>query len=378
VDIGGGTTKLALIESGRVTATAAFHVGGRLQVVDSDNRIVRLEPGGRRLAERAGFDWSLGDTIDLAELDPLAEFMAAAVVSALVEPGTAATEGLFLTEPLGPLGTIDGVIFSGGVAEYIYGREQRDFGDLGRRLGEALRRKLDDGALPWPCLPAKECIRATVMGASEYSVQLSGNTHYVSQHGALLPRRNLQVIKPHYDFPVDVEPEAVAAAIKRQLVLFDLDDAVQEFALAFQWRGDPSYERVLGFARGIALGLSCAIDAGRALYLILDGDLAQVLGGVLRDDLAIGTDLMVIDGIQLVDFDYVDLGKIRLPSRTVPVTVKSLLFQDSRQETRPPRLLTSHHHGPHSHSHTHGNTHHDSLKFKMPGSELQGTHIIWG
>ena len=35
VDIGGGTTKLALVEGGRVTATAALHVGGRLQVVDA-------------------------------------------------------------------------------------------------------------------------------------------------------------------------------------------------------------------------------------------------------------------------------------------------------------------------------------------------------
>src|SRR6185437_2339149 len=35
IDIGGGTTKLALIENGRVIATAAIHIGGRLQVVDT-------------------------------------------------------------------------------------------------------------------------------------------------------------------------------------------------------------------------------------------------------------------------------------------------------------------------------------------------------
>src|SRR6185295_1685419 len=41
LDIGGGTTKLALVESGRVLATAAVHIGGRLQVVDKEGRIVR-------------------------------------------------------------------------------------------------------------------------------------------------------------------------------------------------------------------------------------------------------------------------------------------------------------------------------------------------
>ncbi|MGC1300762.1 MAG: ethanolamine ammonia-lyase reactivating factor EutA, partial [Caulobacteraceae bacterium] len=44
VDIGGGTTKLAVVEGGRVTATAAVHIGGRLQVVDADGVIVRLDP----------------------------------------------------------------------------------------------------------------------------------------------------------------------------------------------------------------------------------------------------------------------------------------------------------------------------------------------
>ena len=46
VDIGGGTTKLAIVEHGQIVSTAALHIGGRLQVVDESNRIVRLDPGG--------------------------------------------------------------------------------------------------------------------------------------------------------------------------------------------------------------------------------------------------------------------------------------------------------------------------------------------
>src|SRR5216683_3112490 len=46
IDIGGGTTKLGLVENGKVTATAAVHIGGRLQVVE-DGRIVRLDPAGK-------------------------------------------------------------------------------------------------------------------------------------------------------------------------------------------------------------------------------------------------------------------------------------------------------------------------------------------
>ena len=61
IDTGGGTTKLALVENGRVIATAAVHIGGRLQVVDERGQIVRLDPAGKHHAAQAGFSWSKGD-----------------------------------------------------------------------------------------------------------------------------------------------------------------------------------------------------------------------------------------------------------------------------------------------------------------------------
>src|ERR1700722_11153172 len=186
IDIGGGTTKLAVVERGRVLATAAFHVGGRMLGIQEQRRIFRLDPGGARLAARAGFPWTLGSIVGPADLDVLAESMATAVIQAVrdAELDGGARE-LYLTEPLRELGRIDGIVFSGGVAEYIYGREQRDFGDLGRRLGHSLAVRVAE--TPWPLLLAKECIRATALGASEYSIQLSGNPLYVSNRAALLP-----------------------------------------------------------------------------------------------------------------------------------------------------------------------------------------------
>lgn len=325
IDIGGGTTKLAVVERGRVLATAAFHVGGRLLVINEQWRIVRLDPGGARLAARAGFRWTLGSIVGPADLDVLAESMATAVIHAVRDSELdGGVRELYLTEPLHELGPIDGVVFSGGVAEYIYGREQRDFGDLGRRLGHSLAGRLAE--LPWPLLAAKECIRATALGASEYSIQLSGNTLYVSNRAALLPRRNLQVIKPPCDLSAGIDPQQVAAIIREHLALFDLAEQEREFALAFKWGGEPSHERVAALARGIAQALVPAIARRQPIFLILDRDIAQTLGGVLREELNIESEVLAVDGIVLVDFDYIDLGRIRLPSHTVPVTVKSLVF----------------------------------------------------
>ena len=357
VDIGGGTAKLAILEKGKVTVTSAVHIGGRLQVVDENGIITRLDPAGKYHARRAGFDWKLGDKVDSADLDKVADSMADTLIEALIErPINDDIRGLYLTEPIEDWGAIGGVMFSGGVAEYIYDREQRDFGDLGLRLGHAIRRKVDAGRLPWPSLDAGECIRATALGASEYSVQLSGNTSFISDYGKLLPRRNLQVLQPPFEVEDDVDGAALAAAIRNHRALFDAEATDHEFALALRWSGPPAYERIAAFAKGIVEGLSDVIAAGLPIYVMLDGDVAQSLGALMREELDVKSEILVIDGVVLWDFDYIDLGKIRLPSKTVPVTIKSLVFSDDPRTQQ--RLGHEEHEasGGHAHSH-HGHTH---------------------
>jgi ethanolamine utilization protein EutA len=348
IDIGGGTTKLALLEHGRVAATAAIHVGGRLLVADSEGRLTRLDPQGQALARKAGFEWTLGSRVSADDLDKVAATMAQLLIEAILSPGNE----LYLTDALPSLQNIHGVMFSGGVGEYVYGREDRDFGDLGRRLGTALRERL--GRLPWKLLPAGECIRATAFGASEYSVQLSGNTVYVSAPGELLPKRNLQVLQPRLHFHHEVDPQKLAAAIRAHFREFDLEEGEAEVALALRWRGEPSFERISAFAKGIAAGLEGTVRQAKPVYLILDGDIAQTLGGILKEDMRIASELLVIDGIALRDFDYIDLGRIRMPSYTVPVTIKSLVFTQDPRMPHEHRQVHHHEHGhPHHHSHGH-------------------------
>jgi ethanolamine utilization protein EutA len=356
IDIGGGTTKLAVVEKGRVVATAAVHVGGRLQVVDESARIVRLDPAGRHHAAEAGLAWSKGEVASPPALDAVAEGMAQALVTAIVaRPLPAAVAQLYLTDPIPELGHIDGMMFSGGVAEYVYGREDRDFGDMGRRLGRALRRRIDVGALPWPLLPAGECIRATALGASEYSVQLSGNTSYISNPGALLPRRNLQVLQPQFACGDTIDADALAAAIRAHFTAFDMTEGEGEVALALRWQGAPSHARLFAFARGIRQALANTIARRAPLFIMLDGDVAQTLGAILREELGIESEILVIDGVTLWDFDYIDLGRIRLPSRTVPVTIKSLVFSEDPRAPHGHAHLADH---THAHAHAHRHSHH--------------------
>ena len=327
VDIGGGTTKLAVAEHGRVLSTAAFHVGGRLLATDGAGTITVLEPGGQALARQVGFEWQVGSRVTNVEIERLANHMAQAVVSlARDEKSTSEFARLWLTSPISGPKSYDAVIFSGGVGEYVYGKESKSFGDLGMPLGQALQHHISSGALPWPPVPARECIRATVMGAAQHTVQVSGNTIHRT-HENLLPQKNLQVLRPQVDLTGDIISAAVAETIQNHFRTFDLVEGTAEVALVFRWDGPPTAIRIAAFCRGLIDGLPNTLKNGQPIYLVFDHDLAGLVGTILRDDFAIENALLCLDGVMLSDFDFIDLGKTLEPSGTVPVTIKSLVFQ---------------------------------------------------
>jgi ethanolamine utilization protein EutA len=371
IDIGGGTSKLGLVQKGELQATAAVHVGGRLLVVDDSGRITRLDPAGRAHALRAGFDWQVGSMTQPQQLTQLAESMADALLRIVrAQYIESDVQELLLTDPLPDLEQLDGVMFSGGVGEYVYGREPRDFGDLGKRLGEAIRARLDAGALPWKLLEAGECIRATVLGASEYSVQLSGNTTFISEPGVLLPRKNLQVVPMPLALDEHIDPAEVQRALTGSFKRHDLTEGAQDNAVSLRWNGAPTYERLAALAQGLLDALPQTLQSGRPLYFIVDGDIALTLGHLMKEDPRVAGEVLVIDGITLWGFDFVDLGRIRMPSMTVPVTIKSLVFSEDPRSHGKSDPGSWHRHGDgalhkhdqghsdgHDHAHEHGHDH---------------------
>ncbi len=81
------------------------------------------------------------------------------------------------------------------------------------------------------------------------------------------------------------------------------------------------------FVEGLKQGLPETIRRGKPLFVIFDSDVAQTVGALLSEEDAIKSEVLVIDGIILQDFDFIDIGRRLEPSRTVPVTVKSLVFR---------------------------------------------------
>jgi len=119
---------------------------------------------------------------------------------------------------------------------------------------------------------------------------------------------------------------AVAAAIWEHRANFDRLDPLEPFGLSLSWRGEPAYPRLRALAEGVARGMADQIAAGTPLYIFVEGDLAQTLGALLKRDLAVASEVLAIDGLATRDFDFADIGRLRMPSGTVPATIKSLLF----------------------------------------------------
>ncbi|HZZ94252.1 MAG TPA: ethanolamine ammonia-lyase reactivating factor EutA [Usitatibacter sp.] len=338
VDIGGGTTKLALAARGRVAATCAFAVGGRLVAFDAGGRVARIDESAEIAARASAAALRLGERPRGNDVDAIVDALADAAIAMIrgdAPSGLAAQ--LLLTEPLPAGSRPDAVVFSGGVSEYLYGRESREYGDIALALAGRITAALRDGRIPFPVEEPRERIRATVIGASQFTVQVSGKTIHISDE-SVLPLRNVPVIPAAVDLDETVDAGAVARAIAAALERAPYHDH-HAIALAVRWEGDPLYARLRGLAEGIALAMAPPEREGRgdgsALVLMIDGDVGRTLGHILEHELSLGRPVISIDGIQLNEFDFVDLGEVIRPTDVVPVVIKSLLFPGSGVKASP-------------------------------------------
>jgi ethanolamine utilization protein EutA len=334
VDVGGGTAKIAVCRDGKVIDVTALDVGARLVVLDSAGRVERIEEAGRRFAAEQGLTLVEGAFLDPERRRALAASMADRLFEA-IDGGqpTAAGTGLLRLDPLSWHGAIAQVSFSGGVAEYIYGGDSKSFGDLGLMLAAEIRARSERRGLQLVRTDAR--IRATVIGASQYTMQVSGSTIFVAPL-EVLPLRNIPVIAPELGLEAErIDGALVAVSIKAALQRLDLDDG-SPVAMFVPWRGSATFHRLDAFCRGVAAGFAEVIAHGHPIVLAGDGDVGGLIGIHLREEIRLATPIVSIDGLELREFDYIDIGAMVESSGAVPVVIKSLIFPASPAPGAPP------------------------------------------
>ena len=324
IDIGGGTTKLALIDKGVIVGVMAFAIGGRLVAQDANGQWTRVDDSAVLVAKELGIPT---DPDSLANLDNrtrianrLAQVAADFVTfSKLDDLGKA----LQLTESLPTGYTPTAFTFSGGVAEYIFTYEEHEFGDIAKPLARELTKQLGTRGKV-PLIDPGQRIRATVIGASQFTVQVSGKTIYLPDP-KVLPVHNIPVVHLNLDISGDINVDVVAAGFLNAASLMDLEPG-SRLAAAFTWAGDPEYSRLAAMARAIMKAFAPSGTRDEMLMLMIDGDVGRTLGRILDHELKLQSKLVSIDGMQLQELDFVDVGELYDPPGVVPVVIKSLLF----------------------------------------------------
>ena len=290
MDIGGGTSNLALIENGKITATTCLNVGGRLVKMDGDGRILYISP------VLAGiFEKKVGEVANRGEVEKLAEKLTQALemvgglrekTELLPKLRTKEVEG---TWPEVPEGTV--ISFSGGVADCIDSEKNwLEFGDIGPELGRKIR---ESRLCQEAYMLGTETIRATVIGAGCHSAQLSGST--VFYQNVSFPLKNLPVV------------ESVEA-----LTGLDGPGVLVVSGEALDFAG----------IRDLAKNLTTEVKT--PVYVAASGDMAKALGVQIALRLGEQAEILCIDRVRLKEGDYLDVGAPVGPA--LPVVVKTLIL----------------------------------------------------
>lgn len=321
VDMGGGTTKLALVEDGSVLDVAAFAVGGRLLAEDAEGAWTRIDDSALLVAKDLGIPLDATSAADPEVRRRICQRLAEVAVDEILGAEVDALgAALRLTRPLDRSVTPAYLSFSGGVSEYVFGHETEDYGDIARELAMQVVHQLGERT-DIPAIDAGERIRATVIGASQYTVQVSGKTILVNDP-RVLPVHNVPVVHLGRLESANVDRQSVARAVRRGAEIRGADLA-GPVAIAFGWTGLPAYAALEQLALGLVEG---AGPADTPLTLVIDGDIGQLMGRLLGVDLGFERRVVSVDGIELNELDFIDIGELIDPPGVVPVVIKSLLF----------------------------------------------------
>jgi ethanolamine utilization protein EutA len=324
VDIGGGTTKLALIDKGTILGVAAFAVGGRLLAMDEHGAWTRVDDSARLVADELGLATDPRTLADPAVRQRIASRLARIAADYILDaPRDKLGRALQLTEDLARPAAPAAITFSGGVSEYVFGYEMHEYGDIAKLLASALTDELKRRTKLLLIDPGQR-IRATVIGASQFTVQVSGKTIHLPD-AKVLPVHNVPVVHAGLDLSGAFDPNALTAAITASLARMDLAPDAR-MAIAFAWHGDPDYARIAAAGRAIVAAVAPDGRRKEPLLLMIDGDVGKTFGQFLRNEANLDADLVSIDGVQLSELDFVDVGELISPPGVVPVVIKSLLF----------------------------------------------------
>lgn len=328
IDIGGGTSNIGIFKNGNAVDSCCINVGGRLLGIDPiKGSVISIAKPMESVIADCNLKLKTGDRVDVSLIESLCARMAGVILECIGQaPFTGLADFLLMTAPLRLDYSIDHIMISGGVADYVYSdkacttlRDIARYKDIGPMLGKVLSQLFSQG--PLPLIPPTETIRATVIGAGARTVDVSGSTILVDD--AVLPLKNIPVALLNL---LSLEEDPVAGAVLQRLEIFFEQEDLDHIALALPDMGYLSFAKIQTLAKGLAKGLSGILTKGLPVVIVLEQDLGKVLGQSLRS-IETNMNIICVDQLSVNEGDYIDIGKSIAGGTVVPVVIKSLVFE---------------------------------------------------
>ncbi|MFX1237144.1 MAG: ethanolamine ammonia-lyase reactivating factor EutA, partial [Promethearchaeota archaeon] len=327
IDVGGGTSNLAIASKGIVHSCSCINVGGRLLGIDENFKIWRIDGPCEFLMKELNMDYKIGDIIPKGDVKKIAHELAKALIEVMKGPATSKiARWLMMTDDLDFSLSVDEFSFSGGVAKFIYSTEDslNFYNDIGQYLADEIKSLVRSQNLP--LIEPVNKIRATVIGAGSFSLSISGSTCYHDEKISL-PIKNVPVITIPFNLnDFTKNNEILKIQIDLTLKKFDMEEGKDLYALYFKELIRPTPE----FIQVLADALPNSISQKSLVILILRFDGAKVLGLALKKNTELKENLFCLDELELETGDWIDIGAPLKEKDAFPVTIKSLVFNQDK------------------------------------------------
>lgn len=323
-DIGGGTTNVAVFQSGKLVDTACFDIGGRLIKLKEDQTVYYLSEKAKALIEHMKLPIEMDKKATVADLESFCNAMAKTIVEIANTGSQDPIYKLLITDhDLRKTHHVNAAFLSGGVADCVANDDANwlKYGDIGILLGRAIRKALD--ASSHHVKYGDETIRATVVGAGNHTTDISGSTiHYdVGQ----LPIKNIPII--HLTPEEEAENGVVRQhAISDRLSWLSEQSDTHIVALGLHGKRGYGFDAIEALAKDIVIGMKKMSDQGLPLIVLIENDFAKSLGLCMRGLLDKNKPVICIDSVSVDNGDYIDIGVPIAGGQVVPVVIKTLLF----------------------------------------------------
>lgn len=324
IDIGGGTSNLAGFYRGNLVGTACLDIGGRLIKV-ANGKITYVMDKIAALAKNHGLEIKVGDPADAYKLRKICDVMARHLAMSVgLVPKDDEHMKLYTNDgtPIGDNVKPDGIMFSGGVADVVYYPKNNEdpfrYGDIGPILADAINDSPDFRKLKR--YDAVETIRATVVGAGTHTTDVSGSTIFFDE--GTLPIKNIPVIKITEEQETDLH--MITKLIREKSEVFESGNTGEVIAIGLPATHYQHFGEVQELADAIVRGLN--LEDPRPVIVVLENDIAKVLGNSIKLKMNMKRRLVCIDSVYVNDGDYIDIGAPVAGGRVVPVVTKTLIF----------------------------------------------------